>query len=145
MPAPRILLHLGLGFSLFGMYASLFTVVFLFPELKIFCCCGAPGWLSQFSVQLWFRSCSHGLWVQAPHWALYWQLRAPSWNLLQILCLPLSMPLPWSHSVSFCLSKINVKKILKILLLFSGVKEIMSKNVLPYSASFTWKSPYNVY
>ena len=32
------------------------------------------------------------------HWALCWQLRA--WSLLQILCLPLSLPLSHSHSVS---------------------------------------------
>ena len=27
--------------------------------------CGAPGWLSRLSVQLWLRSGSHGLWVRA--------------------------------------------------------------------------------
>ena len=34
-----------------------------------------------------------------------------AWSLLQILCLPLSLPLPYLRSVSLCLSKINVKKI----------------------------------
>ena len=57
---------------------------------------GAPGWLNWLSVQLWFSSWSHGLWVQASHWALYWQLRA--WSLLQILFL--SLPLSCLHSVS---------------------------------------------
>ena len=62
-----------------------------------------PGWLSWLSIQVRLRSGSHGLWVRAPRWALCWQLRA--WSLLQILCLPLSLLLPCSHSVS--LSKIN--------------------------------------
>ena len=44
---------------------------------------GSPGWLSQLSVWLWLRSCSHGSWVQALCRALCWQLRA--WSLLQIL------------------------------------------------------------
>ena len=48
-----------------------------------------PGWLSRLSVWLRLKSWSHGLWVQAPHRALYWQFRA--WNLLLILCLPLSL------------------------------------------------------
>ena len=52
----------------------------------------APGWLSQLSVQLQLRSWSHSLWVRAQCRALCWQLRA--WSLLQILCLPLSLPLP---------------------------------------------------
>ena len=30
-----------------------------------------------------------------------------AWSLLRILCLPLSLPLPCSHFVSLCLSKIN--------------------------------------
>ena len=34
-----------------------------------------PGWLSQLGIQLRLRSWSHSLWVQAPHWALCWQLR----------------------------------------------------------------------
>ena len=58
---------------------------------------GVPGWLSQLSVQLWLRSWSHSSWVQAPRQALCWQLRA--WILLQILCFPLSLPLPCSCSV----------------------------------------------
>ena len=37
--------------------------------------CGAPGCLSQLSIRLQLRSWSHGLWVQAPHQALCWQLR----------------------------------------------------------------------
>ena len=43
-----------------------------------------------------------------PHQALYWQIRA--WSLLWILCLPLSLPLPHSHSVPLSLKKINIKK-----------------------------------
>ena len=66
---------------------------------------GTPGWLSQLSVWLWLRSWSHGSWVQAPCWALCRHLRA--WSLLQILCLPLSLTLPCSCSVSLCLSKMN--------------------------------------
>ena len=62
---------------------------------------GAPGWLSRLSVRLRLRSWSRGLWVQAPHRALCWQLRA--WILLQILCLPLSLTLLHSSSVSLCL------------------------------------------
>ena len=38
-------------------------------------------------------------------------LTAQSLELLWILCLPLSLPLPCSHSVSLSLSKINIKKI----------------------------------
>ena len=71
----------------------------------------APGWLSWLSVLLQLRSWSHGLWVQALHWALCWQLRA--WSLLWILCLLLSLPLPDSRSclsLSLPLSKINIKK-----------------------------------
>ena len=49
---------------------------------------GAPGWLSQLSIQLRFRSWSHGSWVRAPGRALHWQPRA--WSLHWILCLPLS-------------------------------------------------------
>ena len=55
---------------------------------------GAPGWLSQFSVRLRFRSWSHGSRVQT----LCWQLTA--WSLLQILCLPLSAPFP----IALCIS-----------------------------------------
>ena len=62
---------------------------------------GAPGWLSRLSVRLRLRSWSHGLWVRTPHRALCWQLRA--WSLFRILCLPLSLTLPCSCSVSFCL------------------------------------------
>ena len=66
---------------------------------------GTPGWFSQLSVQLQFRSWSHSLWVQAPHKALCWHLG--SWSLLWILCLPLSPPLPRSYSVSLSLSLKN--------------------------------------
>ena len=58
----------------------------------------APGWLSQLSIQLRFGSWSYSWWVQVPHRALCWQLRA--WSLLRILCLPLCLPLPHSCSVS---------------------------------------------
>ena len=46
------------------------------------------------------RSRSRGPWVQAPRRALGWWLRA--WSLFPILCLPLSLPLPRSCSVSLC-------------------------------------------
>ena len=62
---------------------------------------GTPGWLSWLSVWLQFGSWSWGLWVLALHQALCWQLGA--WNLLQILCVCVSLPLPGLH----CLSKIN--------------------------------------
>ena len=70
---------------------------------------GVPRWLSGLSFWLWLGLWSHGSWVWAPHQALCWQLRA--WSLLQILCLPLSLPFPCLCSVSLSLSKIN--KILK--------------------------------
>ena len=62
---------------------------------------GAPGWLGRLSVRFRLRSWSHGPRVRAPHQALCWQLRA--WSLFQILCLPLSVTLPRSCSVSLCL------------------------------------------
>ena len=65
-----------------------------------------PGWLSQLNVRLRLRSWSHGSWVRAPHQALCWQLRA--WSLLWILCPPLSLPLPYSRSLSSSLSKIHI-------------------------------------
>ena len=64
---------------------------------------GAPGWLSRLSVWLQLRSWSHGSWVWALSQTLDWQLKA--WNLLGILCLPPSLSLPNSWS----LSKINKK------------------------------------
>ena len=62
---------------------------------------GAPGWLSRLSIGLPLRSRSHSFWVWALSQTLCWQLRA--WRLLRILCLPLSLPLPYSRSVSPCL------------------------------------------
>ena len=62
---------------------------------------GAPGWCSRLSVRL---QPGHDLavrpWVRAPRRALGWWLRACS--LFLILCLPLSLPLPRSCSVSLC-------------------------------------------
>ena len=66
---------------------------------------GAPGWLSPLSIWLQLSSWSRGLWVPVLHRVLCWQFRA--WSLLRILCLPLSLPLSCSCSVSLCLSKIN--------------------------------------
>ena len=60
---------------------------------------GAPWWLSWLSDWLQLRSWSHGLWVWAPRRTLCWQLR--DWSLLRILCLPLSLSLPGSHSFFF--------------------------------------------
>ena len=62
---------------------------------------GTPGWLSQLNVWLRLRSWSPVSWVQAPHRALCSQLRA--WNLLWVLCLPLSLPLPHSKFLSLSL------------------------------------------
>ena len=44
------------------------------------------------------RSRSRSPWVRAPRQALGWWLRA--WSLFPILCLPLSLPLHRSHSLS---------------------------------------------
>ena len=66
---------------------------------------GAPGWLSGLSVRLRLGSRSHGWWVHAPHQALSWQIR--TWSLLPVLCLPFSLPLSGSWSVSLSLSKVN--------------------------------------
>ena len=46
------------------------------------------------------RSRSRGPWVRSPRRALGWWLGA--WSLFPILCLPLSLPLPRSCSVSLC-------------------------------------------
>ena len=60
------------------------------------------AWVAQLVERLTSaRSWSHGLWVQILCWALCWHLRA--WSLLLILCLPLSLPLPHSCSVSLCI------------------------------------------
>ena len=63
---------------------------------------GAPGWLSRLSVRLQLRSWSPASWDEALHWVLCWQPRA--WSLLQILCLPVSLPLLHSFSLSLSLS-----------------------------------------
>ena len=58
------------------------------------------------------RSRSRGPGVRAPRQALGWWLGA--WSLFPILCLPLSLPLPRSCSVSLCpKNKINVEKKIK--------------------------------
>ena len=69
--------------------------------VKILSILGAPVWLSRLNIKHRLRSRSHGRWVRAPRRGLCWQLGA--WSLLQILCLPLSLPLPHSCSVSLCL------------------------------------------
>ena len=82
----------------------------------------APGWLSQLSIwQLRLWSC--GSWVQAPPWALCWQLRA--WSLLRILSLSLFLSLCTSPtltvSLSLSLSKINIKTIFLIFLIYCQI------------------------
>ena len=67
--------------------------VFLNRHLKIK---EAPGWLSQLSVRLWFRSWSLGLWIPAPHQAPHCWCGA---CLGFSLCLPLC-PFPFALSVS---------------------------------------------
>ena len=62
---------------------------------------GVPGWLSRLVIRFRLRSWSLSPWVRALHRALGWQLRA--WSLFRILCLPLSLTLPCSCSVSLCL------------------------------------------
>ena len=65
------------------------------------------GWASDFSQ-------GHDLavhefeWVRALWLALCWQLR--SWNLLQILCLPLSLPLSCSRALSLSLKNKHTLK-----------------------------------
>ena len=59
---------------------------------------GVPEWLSRLGLRLRLRSWSRRPWVGAPRQALGWQLRA--WSLFQILCLPLSLPLPCSCCLS---------------------------------------------
>ena len=56
-------------------------------------CQGAPGWLSQLSVWLQLRSWSRSLWVQVPHQAVYWQLRACIAACFRF-CVSLSLPFP---------------------------------------------------
>ena len=62
---------------------------------------GGAAWVAQ-SVECLTSALVMISWLQiwAPHQALCWQLRA--WSLLQILCFPLSLPLPHSHTL--CLS-----------------------------------------
>ena len=66
---------------------------------------GMRGWLGRLSDWLRLRSRSYSLWVRDPCWALCWRLGA--WSPLPILCLPLSLTLSHSCSVSLCLSKTN--------------------------------------
>ena len=69
-------------------------------------------WVAQWvKLQTWLRSWSHSSWVWALHWALCWQLR--DWSLLQILCLPLSLPHSQSRCVSFSKNKQTLKKFKK--------------------------------
>ena len=63
---------------------------------------GTPGWLIRLSVQLRLRSRSRGSQVQAPCWAL-------CDNLLQILCLPLSLSLCPSPARALSLSSFKTK------------------------------------
>ena len=79
---------------------------------------GKPGWLSWLNVQLQLRSWSCGLWVGTPCQALCWQLR--TWNMLQILCLPLcpsrthvlslSVPQKWIKCLKKFIVYFNQKK-----------------------------------
>ena len=77
-------------------------------SIKKLICFRAPRWLSRLYVQLRLRSWSSGSWVLALHQALCWQLRAQ--NLLQMLCLPLSLTLPRLCSFSVSQKWINVRK-----------------------------------
>jgi len=68
---------------------------------------GVPGWLSRSNVQhlISARGMISGSWDPAP-------CRSPRlvWNLLEILSLPLSMPLPPTHA---CALSLSVKSFLK--------------------------------
>ena len=61
---------------------------------------GAPGWLCQLSNRLQFRSWSRGPWVQAPHRALCWQLRAWTEPASDSVSPSLSAPLPFMLCLS---------------------------------------------
>ena len=96
----KILLEMGHGEHLDGSVSQASNLA------------GAPGWLSQLSIRLRLRSWSHGSWVRAPCRALCWQLGA--WSLLRMLCLPLSLPLTHSCSVSLYFKNKHLKNFLKI-------------------------------
>ena len=87
--------------SLAGVWIGLITSLWLplsSPYLKV---TKRGTWVAQ-SVKrpASARSRSCGPWVRAPRQALGWWLRA--WSLFPLLCLPLSLPLPRSCSVSLC-------------------------------------------
>ena len=66
---------------------------------------GVPGWLSQLSSWLWFRSWSWGLWVWAPHQACCCQHRV---CLRSSALLSLLLPHLCTCSLTLSLSKINI-------------------------------------
>ena len=69
-----------------------------------FSCKGAPGWLSRLGIRPWLRSCFHCKFT--PRIGIYPDRSEP--GACFRFCLPCSLPLPCSHSVS--LTKINSKK-----------------------------------
>ena len=112
------------SFEVIGKVLLPCLLSYLLSHVWLNCIKGVPGWLSQLSIQLRLRSWSHSSWVQAPRWALYWQLRA--WSLLRIRCLPLSLcPSPTRAQACLCVSKINKhsKRIVNISLIRPSDKD----------------------
>ena len=87
----------ALSIELLAAYYVIFTIDTLLLKLR----CLRGAWVVQ-SVKrpTSARSWSRGPWVRAPRQALGWWLGA--WSLFPILCLPLSLPLPRTCSVSLC-------------------------------------------
>ena len=67
-----------------SFYVLFFHHLYIFfhqVSIQVFCLfkktLGAPGWLSQLSIQLLISAqVLRGSWVRAPHWALHWQCGA---------------------------------------------------------------------
>ena len=91
----------------------------------------APGWLSGLSIRLRLRSWSHSSWVRAPRRALCWQLGP--WSLLQILCFPVSLPLPHLGSLPLSLKCLKKKSIVDSYISLRCTTWWFHKSVLPHA------------
>ena len=90
---------------------------------------GVPGWPSWLSIWLWLRSWSQGSWFKSCIGPC--ADRSESGTCFGF-CVSLSLPLPHSHSVSLCLSKIN-KSLKKFFL--NNNKTPGKKKVWPWGRS----------